>query len=242
MARRRPRFFFSFRSPFSWLALKRLDQLAPSALDRLQWIPFWDPDTAMEAALRARSASFHYTQMSKAKHLYILQDTKRLAHKLGLTMAWPIDESCRWEAPHLAWLSAERLGLGRRLYEALVEARWTRGENICEAGTLAAIATAAGLEGERLAAAANDPDIRAEALQCLVEAYEDDIFGIPYFRVGRHRFWGADRVADFAEELARAPGFAEIGEERLSATAENGSNSGADVARAYDSDTAGGCG
>lgn len=200
--RRQPQLYFSFRSPYSWMAVERLRAAIPDALERIEFIPYWDPDQTTEAALRARGAEFHYVSMSKAKHLYILMDTKRLAQRLALAMAWPIDVDQWWEVPHLAWLLARRKGRAAQLYDALAAARWLRGEDICERDVLAAAAAEAGLDGAEMVAAVDDPAIRAEGVECLSRAYDDDIFGLPYLRLGRHRFWGFDRIDQFLEIFA----------------------------------------
>ena len=233
---KQPRVHFSFRSPFSWLALTVLRRRVPDLDRRVSFFPFWDPDPATTAALHERGADFHYAQMSKAKHLYILHDTKRQAARLGVAMRWPIDDDPWWEVPHLAWLRARRLGRARDFYDAACAARWERGEDICTPAAVAGLARTIGLDPQPLAAAVDVPDIRAEAVGCLVRAYEDDIFGIPYFRIGRHRFWGLDRVDDFAAELRRTgPAPSEPAGEPVPAAA-------AVRVGAYDVDTAGGCG
>jgi 2-hydroxychromene-2-carboxylate isomerase len=202
--RREPRLFFSFRSPFSWIAIERMRRRLPDLHARIEFIPYWEPDTRTSDALAARSAAIHYVPMSKAKHLYILQDTRRLVDALGLPMTWPVDVNPWWEPSHLGWLEARRAGRAWDYYRAIVSARWERGENISDPAVIARVATAAGLDGNAIAAAADDPDRRAEGVACLLEAYEDDIFGVPYFRVGRHRFWGVDRLDTFLCALAES--------------------------------------
>jgi 2-hydroxychromene-2-carboxylate isomerase len=173
--------------------------------------------------------------MSKAKHLYILQDTKRLARKLGLQMAWPIDIDPWWEVPHLAWLRARGLGIGPQFFAAVLQARWERGENICDPSVIAALGTSVGADGAALAAAAQDQSVRADGVDCLVRAYEDDIFGVPYFHVGPHRFWGYDRVGDFLGVFLPTLGRGEPPEADPAPAPPA-------VPQAYDTDTAGGCG
>jgi 2-hydroxychromene-2-carboxylate isomerase len=228
MARREPRLYFSFRSPYSWMALHRLRREMPDLEQRVILVPYWDPDEITLAALRAGGADTHYVAMSKAKHLYILQDTRRIAARLGLPMAWPIDVSPWWEVPHLAWLAARRQGDAGRLYTALCQARWERGENICEPDVLRRTADDCGLDGAALARATEDEQVRAEGVRCLAMAYDDDVFGIPYGRVGPHRFWGLDRVDDF-----RAALMGRTSTEPPVAMA---------AGHPHDTDTAGGCG
>lgn len=196
---RRPRLYFSLRSPYSWLTIRRLRRELSDVDSLLDVYPYWDPDERTSRGLTASGGEFHYVQMSRAKHLYMLMDTKRLAQREGLAMAWPVDVDPWWELPHLAWLRARRAGLGWPLYDALTEARWGRGENICEPDVLSAAAERAGFDPALALGAAEDPQIRAEGVDCLYQAYLDDIFGIPYLKWGRHRFWGFDRVDAFLE-------------------------------------------
>jgi 2-hydroxychromene-2-carboxylate isomerase len=229
--------YFSFRSPYSWLAVERLRRRVPEMFGRLRMVPFWDPDPVTERAIQERGAEFHYTAMSKAKHLYILGDTKRLAMSMGLSMAWPVDIDPWWEVPHLAWLAARRAGpdAAHRCYDALVAARWQRGENICEPDVVRRAAVSAGLDPEPLVAAPDDPGLRADGVDGLVDAYTDDIFGVPYLRLGRHRFWGFDRVDMFVDVFRSTtdPG----GSPPLGIPAVVPERIGC-----YDTDTAGGCG
>jgi 2-hydroxychromene-2-carboxylate isomerase len=196
---RPPKLYFSLRSPYSWLAIRKLRETVPDLEGSFDLIPYWDPDAITSAALQARGGEFHYVQMSRAKHLYMLADTKRLAAKQDWKMAWPIDVDSWWELPHLAWLHARHEGRTWQFYDALMQARWGRADNICEEPTVRAAAEEAGLDPDRAVAAADDPAIRDEAVGCLYQAYLDDIFGIPYLKWGRHRFWGLDRVDDFLE-------------------------------------------
>lgn len=202
--KRKPRLYFCFRSPFSWMALRRLEELLPEAPELIDYYPYWEPDVKMLAALHERGGEFHYAQMSKAKHLYILADTKRLSRRFGYPMKWPVDIDPWWELPHLAWLRASHQGMGREFYRVATEARWERGENICEPDVIRKLAASIGMDGDELVAAADDPQIRTEGLDKLVAHYEDDVFGVPYFKLGRHRFWGVDRLEDFVAALNAA--------------------------------------
>lgn len=197
--KRRPRLYFSFRSPYSWLTVRRLREVVPNLSTAMECFPYWDPDERTSAALADRGGEFHYLQMSRAKHLYMLMDTKRLAERQGITMAWPVDVDSWWELPHLAWLQARHDGREWEFYDAVTEARWGRGDDICQPEVIRAAAEQAGLHPDRLVAAADTPDIRSEAVECLYQAYLDDVFGIPYLKWGRHRFWGLDRVDAFLE-------------------------------------------
>lgn len=234
--KKKPRLYFSLRSPFSWMALRRLEERLPNADEVLDFIPFFDPDAETARMLGERGGEFHYTQMSKAKHLYILNDTKRLAAKFGYAMRWPVDIDPWWELPHLGWLKARELGVHREFYRAVTRARWERGENICDAGVLGPVLAEAGLPVEPLLTAPSDPRLREAGVDALLSAHDDDIFGIPYFKWGMQKFWGLDRLDDFL--AAFEPTAAEPAADPLA-----GIPAPALVAvGGFDHDTAGGCG
>lgn len=237
---RRPRLYFSFRSPYSWLAVRRLRAAVPDMSSEFECFPYWDPDEKTSAALAERGGEFHYVQMSRAKHLYMLMDTKRLAHRSGTEMAWPVDVDSWWELPHLGWLYARREGREWEFYDEIVAARWGRGEDICTPAVVAAAASRASLDPEQTVAAPHDASIRNEAADCLYQAYLDDIFGIPYLKWGRHRFWGLDRVDAFLDTWK--PDASERTNERASDPRAGLPEQLVSAARGYDTDSAGGCG
>lgn len=230
--KRRPKLYFSLRSPYSWMAIRRLRREIPDVFHQLDWLPYWEPDPRTTSELVERGVDFPYAQMSRAKHLYILMDVKRLAQAEGVTPAWPIDtDDCWWELPHLAWLRAQELGRASEFYEALVRARWERGEDICTADVVRAAALDAGIDPDQAIDAPDDPAIREAGLAALTSAYEKDIFGVPYLLWGPHRFWGLDRVDAFlrtwrADTDTPPPATASPSEDTAP----------------YDTDTAGGCG
>ncbi|MFH8410211.1 2-hydroxychromene-2-carboxylate isomerase [Streptomyces sp. NPDC018019] len=238
-----PRLYFSLRSPFSWMGLKRLEELLPQAREHLDYRPFWEPDQQLTEQLTARGCGFHYVRMSRAKHRYILQDTRRLAARLGYRMAWPVDgQAPWWDLPHLAWLKARRTGQHHEAYELMAAARWERGEDICEPEVLRAVLAVGGRELAASVEAVHDPHTRAEAVDALATAYEDDIFGIPYFAVGRHRFWGLDRVEHFVAELAGHPPNRPPAPNGHDTPLASPPHRLPNPMVSYDRDTAGGCG
>ncbi|KWT63505.1 hypothetical protein ADL21_02190 [Streptomyces albus subsp. albus] len=238
-----PRLYFSLRSPFSWMGLRRLEELYPRAREQLDYRPFWEPDQQITEQLAARACGFHYTPMSRAKHRYILQDTRRLVAHFGYRMVWPVDGPAPWwDLPHLAWLKARHLGRHHEAYALMVTARWERGEDICRPEVLCKVLAAGGEELTALVEAVQTPQVRAEAVDALATAYEDDIFGIPYFAVGRHRFWGLDRVEHFIAELAAQPPTKPAKPDDRTAPLASLPQRLLDAVGAYDRDSAGGCG
>jgi 2-hydroxychromene-2-carboxylate isomerase len=189
-----PKFYFSLRSPYSWLALHDLKQ---AHVPDLRWHPFWEPDEQSTAMLTEVGETFPYTPMSRAKHLYVLQDVARLATARDLRITWPVDIAPVWEVPHLGYLVAERDGLGAEYVELVCQARWQQGRDICDRATVAQIAAELGLDPVEVASAADSAELRRAGLTELVRVCREQVFGVPYFRRGRQRYWGLDRLPDF---------------------------------------------
>ncbi len=202
-----PRWYFSLRSPYSWIAGHLLRDRYPDLLARLEYRPFWEPDARSTAMLTALGGDFPYTAMSKAKHLYILRDVRRLACGLGLPLVWPVDRDPVWEIPHLAYFAAADAGRGPEFVTRASELRWEHGRNICDPATMGDLAVDLGLPPERFANAADDEDYRARGARALLDVDRDGVFGVPFFVHGREKFWGVDRLGLFATgaEAGKAP-------------------------------------
>lgn len=197
----RPRWYFSLRSPYSWLAYRELLDRRPEVLEEVEWIPFWEPDEDFARLLAETDDELPYVPMSRAKSLYILQDVRRLAAERALRPAWPVDRAPHWEVAHLAYLVAAEHGAGPAFVDEAYRARWERGDDLSDPGTVAGLGDRIGVDGALLAGATGDPRIRRRGLDCLRSACADGVFGVPYFIVGHDRYWGVDRVRQFVAAL-----------------------------------------
>lgn len=199
-----PTFYFSLRSPYSWLAWHDLKTLYPKLLQRLRLVPFWEPDSAYRDALGEKGEVFLYSAMSREKHLYILSDVRRLSQRRGLPVRWPVDRDPQWEVPHLAYLAADSAGKGKDFIDVITRMRWQEGADICDPETVAAAAVELALDPEFLRDAHRDPGLREQGLLPLRACIADGVFGVPMFNVGRDKFWGIERLPDFIAAVASA--------------------------------------
>ena len=175
----RPKVYFSFRSPYSWLALDTLKGLG--LRECFDYVPLWEPGDVVACALELEGAHLLYDQMSRSKHLYILQDVKRLVAARQEPMIWPIDHDPEWDLPHLAWLACRRLGTEWEFYDLVVDLRWTNGIDVCVEEYLRPAMDKCGLEGISLCDLRADPQVVSDAVAALKDTYENDVFGMPYF-------------------------------------------------------------
>ncbi len=200
--RRPPRFYFSLRSPYSWLAYRDLLDRYPQTAAAVEWVPFFEPDELSRKLLAEAGGAFPYTPMSPEKHRYILQDVRRLAGERGLEFRWPVDREPVWEVPHLGYLVAARHGKGAEYIALAQRARWELGLDVCDRAVIEGFGAELGLDGEELASAADDSGVRAEGVRVLLEIQRDGVFGVPFFVDHFDRYWGVDRLPAFAAALA----------------------------------------
>jgi 2-hydroxychromene-2-carboxylate isomerase len=229
-----PRFYFSLRSPYSWLAYQDLMEHHKDLVERLEWLPFFEPDDLSARMLRERGGRFPYSEMSKEKNRYVLQDVGRITKARGITVNWPVDVDPVWEVPHLGYLVAAREGRGHDYIAAVYRARFGEGRNICDPATIADIGCELGIHPEVISRAEADPELRERGADILMDVCTDGVFGVPFFVQGFTRFWGLDRLDAFVEHLrTRAP----------SATSLAPATAGAvGIGRSADDGHAGGCG
>lgn len=189
------KFYFSFRSPYSWMAAHRLAALGVGT-ETLRFIPWWEPGVEELTALKAGGGDVLYTPMSKAKLLYVLQDVRRQTAKLGLQVRWPVDKSPDWSIPHHLYLALDGTPLAAPFFSAVHRRRWLEGRDIWSWNAMTEILRELG-DSSDPQAFATAPAVREKALAALSEAHRDGLFGVPFFVHGYDRFWGADRLDDF---------------------------------------------
>ncbi|MER5493760.1 DsbA family protein [Streptomyces sp. NPDC002454] len=221
-----PRFYFSLRSPYSWLAHHDLLRHHPDVAERVEWRPFWEPDERSRTLLAEAGGDFPYVAMSRAKHLYILQDVRRLVRERGLESTWPVDRDPHWEVPHLAYLAAAALGRGPEFIQLAYRKRWMEGLDICDSDTISAMAKELGVPEGPLVAAVDDPGARRNGVAALLDVHRDGVFGVPFLVHGFDKFWGVDRLGAFAASVrgstATAPAAQDVGRPATSPGGDQG--------------------
>lgn len=192
------RFYFSFRSPYSWLAILRIEAaLAPYPV-ALQYIPvFPPPDYKNDPTSVPNKLAYIRVDMARIAEAYGIATTKNFSS---------VDTN--WVRPHAAFLYAQEQGKGREFARSLYDARFMRGADITSDAVMSEVASAQGLDPAALIAAANDePGFQTRVVLGMIQgAQEDAIFGVPLFVFRGERFWGNDRIDWLVRSIRRAQG------------------------------------
>lgn len=183
-------FFFSFRSPYSYLAAPRAFALSGAH----------DVEIAFRGvipmAMRGQS-------VPRAKRLHTLRDTKREAQRLGLPFGRihdPLGDGamrCLLVAEH-----AVDAGRVREFVLGASRAIWAEAVDVATDEGLRGVCERAGLQWAACQAALADPALRArvdadtEALAALGH------WGVPVFVLDGELYWGQDRIEDLERALA----------------------------------------
>lgn len=188
-------FFYDFVSPYSYLASTRVEAEVARVGGTVRFRPF-----LLGGVFNATGNRAPIETPAKGRHL--ATDLGRWARRLGVPFAWPAKFPVLTVLPLRAAFAAEKAGVLVPFTHAVYRAYWAEGKDISDGAVVAAVATAAGLDGAALVAAA--PGYKEALKASTQEAVDRGSYGAPTFFLGDEMFVGNDRL-DFAiEALARA--------------------------------------
>ena len=187
--------WFSFRSPYSWIAFPRLRTLARhyGATLKLRYI--------LPMVMRG-------LPVPPMKTLYIALDTKREAERVGLPYGTIIDPVGKGAERCLAVLhKAVALGKGEDFAELGMRAAFADGIAVATRSGLYDVARRAGLTDAETTAALADETWRVTAEENRAALFDAGLWGAPTYRVnGGDAHWGQDRLWALEEDVIRAMG------------------------------------
>jgi 2-hydroxychromene-2-carboxylate isomerase len=191
------RFYFSFRSPYAWLATERLESELGDLAVEIERLPVYPTPELFPndpAALPDKIA-------------YMVQDVLRLTRERGLTVRFPSASDPDWSISHAAFLGAERQGAGHRFMLEVFRKRFGEGLDLGEDSVIADAARRADLDPAAILSAAHSAELRAEASAGWRLGVERDrIFGVPSFVYAGKLYWGQDRMHFLRSAVVRKSG------------------------------------
>ena len=185
--------WFSFRSPYSWIAFPRVRQLARHYGAPLMLRPI------LPMVMRG-------LPVPPVKSFYIVRDTKREADRAGLPFGPVSDPVGPGAERALAVLHhVAPLGLGEDFAESALRAAWAEGVALADDAGLIGAAARAGVSEAQVAAALADESWRAAAEANREALFDAGLWGAPTYRIeGGPAHWGQDRLWTLEEDLVRA--------------------------------------
>jgi len=185
-------FFFSFRSPYSYLAGPRAFALA----DRF------------EVTVDYRGVRPMVTRgvpLPTAKRLYIVRDAQREARRLGMPFGPLFDPLGDGALRCLAVAElAKDQGAERPFVVRASRAIWAEGVDVASDAGLRPVCEAVGLDWQACRAAFGSPVYAARIEGNVARLREVGHWGVPTFVFGTEIFWGQDRIVDLERALRDA--------------------------------------
>ncbi len=196
------RYYFSFASPYAYLADTRIDAEVEAAGGILEPIPVPSPPrTGPEPEGIAQV-------LLDSKRSYTPEDCGRWAKRLGVPFRVPDDSGATGADPTNAmagWYFARERGGERAYRNAVFVAHWGEARSLADHAVLADAAERAGLERDAFLEALRTKRLHDEIPKVVDAALRDRVFGVPLFVVNGTRYWGNDRL-DFALAALREAG------------------------------------
>lgn len=185
--------YFSFRSPYSWIALPRVFALARryNAQLNLRFV--------LPMVMRG-------LPIPESKRLYIVSDTKREAERVGLPFGLIADPVGKPTERGLAVLHhAIQAGKGEAFALSFMRGVFAEGIRARSDSGLLTLCIRAGISAEQMHDALADTRWRAVAEANRGEMFALGIWGVPAFRVNKgSAHWGQDRLWLLEQQLRQA--------------------------------------
>ncbi len=190
-------FFFDFGSPTTYLAHTQLPRIAAQAGAQLVYRPML-LGGVFKATGNASPASV------PAKGRWMAQDLARWAARWGVPFSlnphFPVNTLTLMRGA--TGLQMRRPEVFARYVDAVFEAMWVARRNLGDAGEVAAVLIAAGIDPQAFMALVGDPEVKAALVAQTEQAVARGAFGAPTCFVDEQMFFGQDRLDFVAAALA----------------------------------------
>ncbi|MFQ5635395.1 MAG: DsbA family protein [Gammaproteobacteria bacterium] len=183
--------YYSFRSPYSYLALRRVFAVADAFCLDLVIRP------VLPMVMRG-------LPVPRTKLLYIVRDAGREARRLGIPFGNICDPlGAGAERCIAVFFHAQRLGREREFMLAAGHAIWAEAVDLATDGGLRTVAERAGLQWPDVRDALNDESWRGAVQDNRDALTRAGLWGVPSYVIGGTALWGQDRVWVLARQIER---------------------------------------
>ncbi len=196
MDRQRVRIYTDYKSPYAFVANKRLFELEEACGVELEWLPYTLRIPEFMGTVEERTPHF----WRKVRYSYM--DARRHANAQGLVMKGPRRIYDAFYAS-AGMLFAQRHGLFRPYHDTVFRRFWSHDLEIDELSAISGVIASLGGSAEEFEAYVRGP-ARSEHDRIIDEAEELGVFGVPSMVFNGELFWGGDRI-DMLIERIRSP-------------------------------------
>lgn len=193
--------WFDFSSPYSYLAVARLPDLARQAGVRVAMRPF-----LLGPIFQAQGWNDTPVKLFPAKGAYVMRDVARLAEKYAVPYRRPS------VFPRMGILPARVALLGQDqpwaydFCRSVFHANFADDREMQSEDTVRELLRALDLDADSLLAAARADDTKLALRRQVERAQQFGIFGAPTMLAGDEMFWGNDRLEDALQWAAQHAG------------------------------------
>ncbi len=196
MSKPRVRVYTDYKSPYAFVANKRLFELEEQHGVELEWLPYTLRVAEFMGTVDARTPHF----WRKVRYAYM--DARRYANAQGLTMKGPRRIYDAYYSS-VGMLFAQANGFFRPYHDTVFRRFWSHELEIDDLSAISAIVGELGGSTSAFEAYAQGPG-RAEHDRIIDEAEALGVFGVPTMVFNGELFWGGDRI-DMLVERIRNP-------------------------------------
>jgi 2-hydroxychromene-2-carboxylate isomerase len=187
------KFYYDFKSPFTYLAFGPALELEKTHRVELRFIPHVFDFEAYGGMLERRSERDWF----KVRYLY--QDARRFARERGIIIRGP-QKLFDSRVALISGLFAERQGKFRAYAAEVFRRFFLRELNIEDVDALAGVVSETGMDAGEFRQFVSTTG--QEALrEALAEGERDGVFGVPLLFVAGEPFWGNDRIPWLIKKL-----------------------------------------
>jgi 2-hydroxychromene-2-carboxylate isomerase len=191
-------FYFSFVSPYSYLANTQLPAVAASGGATILYRPFKILELMQMVGNRPT------TLECKAKGRYANADLARWARRYGVPLVRnPQTAKIDWAELARGALLADDQGKARAYVDAVFAGVWVKQTDFTDRAAFTALLNEAGFDGASFLAAISSGHLAVRLDAATGAAAERGVFGAPTFTLGDEMFFGNDRL-DFLTEALKA--------------------------------------
>ncbi len=184
-------FYFSFRSPYSYLAAQRLFKIAQKYPLTINIKP------VLPMVMRG-------LKVPKNKRLYIVHDAKREAERYQIAfgkIADPLGEGV--ERCMALFYFAKQQAKEKQLVDAISQGIWAEGIDTASDKGLRRLVCRAGLDWGQAKKCLAEQDWKVQAEKNQRDLNQLGLWGVPSFQYQGLAFWGQDRLAAIIKEITQ---------------------------------------